>query len=77
MHLKIMSYVSSAFWWTPGGRSGCMHWASLLLMRILLGMMGYFMWASSTLFSLVRAAIRSAHSEVFSNPLMARSTWVM
>ena len=40
-------------------------------------MMGYFMWASSTRLSLVSAAIRSAHSEVDSNPLRALSTWVI
>ena len=39
--------------------------------------MGYFMWASSTRLSLVSAAIRSAHSEVDSNPLRALSTWVI
>ena len=46
-----------------------------LLITILLGMIGYFMCFRSTPFNLPRAAIRSAHSVVYSKALRALSTW--
>ena len=48
MHLKIMSYVSSALRCTPLGNAGCKHCASLFPIVTLFGITGYFTWLSRT-----------------------------
>ena len=48
MHLKMISYVSSALRCTPLGKAGCKHCASLFPIVTLFGITGYFTWLSRT-----------------------------